>query len=83
MQVLVSDDGIGIEQDIVDMFNSITSYKDVDKGYGLSNVIKRVKLFFGDEYGVTVNSTLNEGTNIIINLPVVKKDEIESIVRKI
>jgi len=79
VKVVVSDDGIGIKKDIADMFNTITSYKDIDKGYGLSNVIKRIKLFFGDKYGIKVVSKLNEGTNIIINVPIIKKGDIDNI----
>ncbi|MCM8709893.1 histidine kinase [Clostridium sp. SYSU_GA19001] len=79
IEVLVSDDGIGMSKDAVDMFNSITSYKDIEKGYGFRNVIKRIKLFFGDNYGANVKSVPSEGTTIVMTLPIIKKEEADSI----
>ncbi|MBU3113305.1 sensor histidine kinase [Clostridium lacusfryxellense] len=82
IQVLISDDGMGIEKDIVDELNSITSYKDVKKGYGVGNVIKRIKLFFGNEYGVRIESVCGEGTNVIMRLPVITNIDLDSLIKK-
>lgn len=38
-------------------------------GIGLINVNKRIKLKYGPDYGITVDSVLNEGTTVRINLP--------------
>ncbi len=37
-------------------------------GVGLSNVDKRLKLYYGKEYGVTVISELNKGTTVILTI---------------
>lgn len=36
---------------------------------GLVNVDKRIKLYYGDEYGVSINSTLGQGTNVTLCIP--------------
>lgn len=82
VEVLISDDGMGMDKKIVDELNNITSYKDIDKGYGISNVIKRIKLFFGNEYGVNIKSDAGVGTNVIIRLPIIEKNEIDAFVKK-
>ena len=41
------------------------------KGYGVKNVNERIKHFYGDEYGITVESTEGEGTDIVIIIPAV------------
>ena len=38
-------------------------------GIGLKNVSQRIKLLFGNEYGITVYSSLDVGTNVKIVLP--------------
>lgn len=38
-------------------------------GFGLANVNKRIKLNFGNDYGLTINSKKGEGTDIMIAFP--------------
>lgn len=49
----VIDNGIGFNLDKV---------VSEQKGYALSNISNRIKLFYGEEYGLTINSSLNKGT---------------------
>jgi two-component system sensor histidine kinase YesM len=37
--------------------------------YGLYNVNQRIKLNFGEEYGLDLESTYEEGTKVVIRLP--------------
>lgn len=39
------------------------------EGYGLSNVDERLKLFGGDDCGLTISSELNKGTAVKLSLP--------------
>lgn len=41
-----------------------------DSGFGLNNVHKRLKLYYGDEYGLKISSELNKGTKITVIIPV-------------
>ena len=36
---------------------------------GLYNTNKRLKLFYGERYGLTIKSTPSKGTEVIIRLP--------------
>lgn len=38
---------------------------------GMRNVHNRLKLMYGDEYGITVQSNVGYGTQILIRLPLV------------
>ncbi|MGP1588377.1 MAG: histidine kinase [Oribacterium sp.] len=42
-----------------------------ESGIGLNNVIKRIKLIYGQKYGLTIISEKNEGTNVEITIPAV------------
>lgn len=67
----VIDNGIGMNEDII---NKILkhSYIKSSKSFnniGIKNVDDRIKLAFGNKYGITINSELNVYTNMKILLP--------------
>ena len=43
------------------------------KGYGLKNVKERIKCYYGENAGIYVSSTENEGTEIRINIKMLTK----------
>ncbi|MFV0381496.1 MAG: sensor histidine kinase [Breznakia sp.] len=43
-------------------------------GLGIKNVNNRIKLLYGDDYGVKVSSIMGQGTMITIVLPLIKKE---------
>lgn len=45
-------------------------------GIGVANVNKRIKLFFGESYGLMISSTPDEGTLARIHLPISVRTEI-------
>lgn len=45
------------------------------KSTGLANTNARIKLYFGDEYGLTIRSRVGIGTRITILLPVIRTVE--------
>ena len=49
---------------------SLDSSEATEKGIGLRNVHQRIRLFYGDAYGISVTSTPNCGTQINITLPI-------------
>ena len=38
-------------------------------GFGLSTVDERLKLFFGEKYGLSIDSTEGEGTDVTVRIP--------------
>lgn len=70
LQYVIEDDGIGMSQEkINDIFSD---NNDNFERLGISNVHKRIKLYFGDSYGISINSRVNEGTRITIIIPLTK-----------
>lgn len=41
------------------------------KSIGLSNINNRIKLLFGEDYGVEIDSRIGEGTTVTVTIPVV------------
>lgn len=70
----VADDGVGMESEELNLLNSQMKEDFIkeDAHIGLRNVSQRIKLTFGEKYGVTVESRLNKGTVVRIIIPVVK-----------
>jgi len=72
----VSDNGMGMPPEVA--ANVLTNTKHVHKhgnGVGLVNVHNRLKLIFGDEYGLSVMSEPDEGTTIRIRIPYIEMTE--------
>lgn len=70
-RLIIEDNGIGINKDrLMQIRNEITNNKLDGKGiYGLYNVNERIRLNFGEEYGVSIESNYGEGTTVSIKLP--------------
>ena len=76
--IQVSDDGVGMQSAQLDALTealSKTTYDYItspgaDKGgIALQNVNNRIRLLFGEEYGIVLHSVANMGTDVIITLP--------------
>ena len=68
---LISDNGLGMTQEQVE--NLLGEKKHVSSrrgsGIGVKNVNVRIKLYFGEDYGLTIWSEPDEGTRIKIRIP--------------
>lgn len=62
----VIDDGMGMPREVVDR---LLLKNEQPGGYGIYNVDKRIKLAYGDRYGVQVYSRLGIGTSVKIRIP--------------
>ena len=73
----VSDNGVGIEPKKLDELRKSTENIDNNSSehIGLKNINQRIKLIFGDEYGLSIDSTLNEGTSVMISMPIIADDK--------
>lgn len=67
----VSDNGQGIPADKLRELLAKLEKNDTSSGksIGLTNVNKRIKMYHGEQYGLTVETTLGHGTAIRITLP--------------
>lgn len=76
IELRVIDDGIGIEPDklskIVDVLEGRSKGEGI--GYGMFNVNERIKLMFGNKYGIKIHSEYGKGTEVILRHPLIKED---------
>ncbi len=57
----------GLEMDNDTYFKSLTNKK--NKSIGIDNVNRRIKLFYGEKYGINIESKLNIYTKVSVTLP--------------
>ena len=72
----VEDNGVGMTEE---QCQEILQKDSGDKaGIGIKNVNDRIKIYFGEEYGITIRSELDEGTCVTITMPkITEKDYVE------
>ncbi len=70
-RIIVTDDGVGMDDErlgqVMEALSGVNSGE--GKIYGLYNVNERIKLFYGEEYGISIESTKDAGTRVVIRLP--------------
>lgn len=69
IEFVVKDDGIGMDKEKLDDLNEILSKQSDPDTIGLQNVQARIKLFYGDPYGMVITSELGAGTTVTIHIP--------------
>jgi two-component system sensor histidine kinase YesM len=62
----IHDNGIGIKTD--KLISSLTR-ENKGKSFGIYNVNQRIKLYFGEEYGVSMKSKVGEFTEVTLKIP--------------
>lgn len=74
----VSDNGLGMtEEQVARLFSDMAhTGSSRGSGIGVKNVNERIRLYFGSEYGLSIESEPDEGTVVTIHLPAVAYSEI-------
>ncbi|MCQ6558425.1 cache domain-containing sensor histidine kinase [Paenibacillus mendelii] len=77
--IVISDNGVGMSAERLSEIQSrlmrhepsqmLGSKSETDSGIGLLNVHSRIRMVFGDEYGLAINSVLGEGTTVLLRMP--------------
>lgn len=82
LHISVGDDGHGMQQGYVDQLNASLQRGDAQSvpgaqgtGIGLMNVHQRIRLKYGDAYGMRVSAHPDKGTVIHLNLPFITQDD--------
>lgn len=71
IKMTVSDNGVGMTEE---QCRAIWE-TDPQNGIGIKNVNDRIKIYFGDKYGLTISSELDEGTKVEICMPKIMEEE--------
>jgi two-component system sensor histidine kinase YesM len=70
IEIKVADDGLGIEPGRLEMLLAKGKRpEEVKKSLGLQNINDRIQLYFGEQYGLTVESEPEEGTTVTLRIP--------------
>ena len=67
--ITIRDDGIGMEEQTLAHIFDEAEKEHKSNGVGVSNVQKRLQLYFGPEYGISYESKRGEGTMAIVRVP--------------
>ncbi|WP_258168870.1 sensor histidine kinase [Paenibacillus sp. AR247] len=62
--LVVSDNGRGMSRETIQRILYAES-----ASIGIKNTISRIRLAYGDEYGIDIESAVGQGTRVIITLP--------------
>ncbi|WP_307206760.1 sensor histidine kinase [Paenibacillus harenae] len=76
MELKVIDDGIGMKPEVARQL--LLGPSQSGGGYGLKNVDDRIKLRYGDEFGIQIGSIYGGGTTIRIVLPIDTEEKQEA-----
>jgi two-component system, sensor histidine kinase YesM len=71
--IFIEDNGKGIADDIL-MSIFEEENKIANRGInsiGIPNIQKRIKLFFGNDYGLSIKSTADQGTTVMLTIPAI------------
>lgn len=71
--LLLSDDGVGIDPDILPKFLDGTFHNPQSKGSNVAvyNTHRRLQILYGEHYGLSFSSTIGEGTEVQIRIPAI------------
>lgn len=77
VNIIVADNGKGMDAETLQRLNYKLNHpqkleevmKGNHSGIGLDNVNRRIRFFFGEEYGLTVRSVMDMGTDVEIHIP--------------
>ena len=82
LYITIRDNGVGMSQEKLEELRkklSTGTVETINSSIGMVNVNQRIKLFYGEEYGLTITSEIGKGTTVTIHVPIVPlvgKDEI-------
>jgi two-component system sensor histidine kinase YesM len=81
MQALITDNGFGMEEAKLQEVRTLLresgiqthSEQDKSESIGIQNIYRRLKLFYEDNGNMAIESSMNEGTTVIMTFPILKK----------
>lgn len=77
LNVLVRDNGVGLTSErLIELRNHINiDTKPATSSFGLYNIHQRIRIFYGNAYGLTINGQIGMGTEIGFTIPLVYKED--------
>lgn len=69
LEYTIVDNGYGMKKELVDELNASLESDEISFGIGIKNVYERLKVYYGKEANVIIDSELDLGTKITITIP--------------
>lgn len=75
--ITIEDNGYGMSKEDVAKALDTNKVQRRKGGYGISNTIKRIKLYYGNDCGIEISSIIGEGTAVIIRIKNIESHELK------
>src|SRR5574344_1165838 len=78
LYITIRDNGVGMSQEKLEELRkklSTGTVETINSSIGMVNVNQRIKLFYGEEYGLTITSEIGKETTVTIHVPIVKQNK--------
>ena len=72
VQIVIEDNGAGFDPRHISSSNSTSERR--HNNIGIHNCNKRIKLIYGEKYGIDIDSVITEGTTVTLHIPVDEGD---------
>jgi two-component system sensor histidine kinase YesM len=87
--ISIKDDGAGMDTETIDQIQTnlleeqklARFFEDNNSSIGITNVNNRIKLIYGNSYGVKIKSMLGQGTEVILKIPAGRDVSVQSVYR--
>ncbi len=77
IEIIIEDDGKGIKDDELNILKNIIEEENQSSSHiGLYNVHRTIKLIYGNNYGLDIQSTYLKGTKITIKIPLIEGEAV-------
>lgn len=78
IRIIVADNGVGITPErMLEVNRQLAAPELSATNYGLTSIAKRIKLFYGESYGVHLEMNAGQGIRVVINIPRMSMQEHE------
>ena len=82
INIIVEDNGVGIDENKLEQIkseleNNLNNVFETGQSMGVKNVDARLKLYFGNEYGIKIISNTHTGTKVIMTFAALLRGEIK------
>jgi len=75
LNIEVADNGMGMDIEKLNLIRASIGSLGMESESGLRNVQKRIKLYYGNEYGIKIDSMKGSGTSIRVTIPAIKEND--------
>ena len=71
LAIEIRDNGVGMDEEKVNrIYGYMESEEELGERIGVQNVIYRLKLIYGDRFGLKIDSVIGQGTSIRLRIPI-------------